>query len=251
RGWRPFAATFAAFLARAYDFVRMAAVSRANILLAGSHAGVSIGEDGPSQMALEDLAAFRAVHGSTVLYPSDPNQTAVLMREMVDRDGVVFLRTTREKTPVLYGPDEEFRIGGSRVVRGTDADQVTLVGAGITLHEALKAADALADEGIAARVIDLYSIKPVDAETLLAAGRETGALVTVEDHFPEGGLGDAVLDVFAEERDAPVIRKLAVRIMPGSGTPAEQLDAAGIDAEHIAAAARELVSARTAAGTTT
>ncbi|HEX6210759.1 MAG TPA: transketolase [Methylomirabilota bacterium] len=251
RGWRPFAATFAAFLARAYDFVRMAAVSRANILLAGSHAGVSIGEDGPSQMALEDLAAFRAVHGSTVLYPSDPNQTAVLMREMVDRDGIVFLRTTREKTPVLYGPDEEFHIGGSRVVRGTDADQVTLVGAGITLHEAVKAADTLAAEGIAARVIDLYSIKPVDAETLLAAGRETSAVVTVEDHFPEGGLGDAVLDVFAEVRDAPVIRKLAVRIMPGSGTPAEQLAAAGIDAEHIAAAARELAGARSAAGTTT
>jgi transketolase len=250
RGWRPFAATFAAFLARAYDFVRMAAVSRANIVLAGSHAGVSIGEDGPSQMALEDLAAFRAVHGSTVLYPSDPNQTAVLMREAVDRDGIVFLRTTREKTPVLYAPDEAFPIGGSRVVRRTDADQVTLVGAGITLHEAMKAADILADEGIGARVIDLYSVKPVDAENLLAAGRETGAIVTVEDHFPEGGLGDAVLDVFAEERDAPVIRKLAVRILPGSGTPAEQLAAAGIDAEHIAAAARELAGTRAAAATT-
>jgi transketolase len=251
RGWRPFAATFAAFLARAYDFVRMAAVSRANIVLAGSHAGVSIGEDGPSQMALEDLAAFRAVHGSTVLYPSDPNQTAALVRESVDRDGVVFIRTTREKTPVLYPPGEAFPIGGSRVVRGTDADQVTLVGAGITLHEALKAADALAAEGIAARVIDLYSVKPVDAETLLAAGRETGAIVTVEDHFGEGGLGDAVLGVFAELPDAPPIRKLAVRIMPGSGTPAEQLAAAGIDAEHIAAAARELSGARTTAGAAT
>jgi transketolase len=251
RGWRPFAATFAAFLARAYDFVRMAAVSRANIVLAGSHAGVSIGEDGPSQMALEDLAAFRAVHGSTVLYPSDPNQTAALVRESVDRDGVVFIRTTREKTPVLYPPGEEFAIGGSRVVRETDADQVTLVGAGITLHEALKAADALAAEGIAARVIDLYSVKPVDAETLLAAGRETRAIVTVEDHFGEGGLGDAVLGVFAELPDAPPIRKLAVRIMPGSGTPAEQLAAAGIDAEHIAAAARELSGARTTAGAAT
>ena len=250
RGWRPFAATFAAFLARAYDFVRMAAVSRANLVLAGSHAGVSIGEDGPSQMALEDLAAFRAVHGSTVLYPSDPNQTAALMGEAVDRDGIIFIRTTREKTPVLYAPDEAFPIGGSRVVRGTDADQVTLVGAGITLHEALKAAEALAEEGIAARVIDLYSLKPIDADTLLAAGRETGAIITVEDHFPEGGLGDAVLDVFAEERDAPPIRKLAVRIMPGSGTPAEQLAAAGIDSAHIAAAARELAGTRTAAATT-
>jgi transketolase len=250
RGWRPFAATFAAFLARAYDFVRMAAVSRANIVLAGSHAGVSIGEDGPSQMALEDLAAFRAVHGSTVLYPSDPNQTAVLMREAVDRDGIVFLRTTREKTPVLYAPDEAFPIGGSRVVRRTDADQVTLVGAGITLHEAVKAADALSADGINARVIDLYSVKPIDVETLRAAGRETGALVTVEDHFPEGGLGDAVLEVFAEDRDRPLVRKLAVRIMPGSATPAEQLAAAGIDAQHIAQAARELVSARAAAATT-
>jgi transketolase len=251
RGWRPFAATFAAFLARAYDFVRMAAVSRANFVLTGSHAGVSIGEDGPSQMALEDLAAFRAVHGSTVLYPSDPNQTAALMREVADREGIVFLRTTREKTPVLYAPDEEFRIGGSRVVRRTDADQVTLVGAGITLHEALKAADALAADGIAARVIDLYSVKPVDAETLLAAGRETAAIVTVEDHFAEGGLGDAVLEVFAEERDAPIVRRLAVRIMPGSGTPSEQLASAGIDADHIAAAARELIGSRSAAGTTT
>jgi transketolase len=250
RGWRPFAATFAAFLARAYDFIRMAAVSRANLAIAGSHAGVSIGEDGPSQMALEDVAAFRAVHGSTVLYPSDPNQTAALMREMADREGIVFMRTTREKTPVLYGPDEEFHIGGSRIVRRTDDDDVTLIGAGITLHEAIGAADRLAEDGVAARVIDLYSVKPVDAETLLAAGRETGAIVTVEDHFPEGGLGDAVLDVFAEARERPVIRKLAVRIMPGSGTPAEQLAAAGIDADHIAAAARELVAARTAAGAT-
>jgi transketolase len=172
------------------------------------------------------------------------------MREMADREGIVFLRTTREKTPVLYGPDEEFGIGGSRVVRRTDADQVTLVGAGITLHEAVKAADALSADGINARVIDLYSVKPIDVETLRAAGRETGALVTVEDHFPEGGLGDAVLEVFAEDRDRPLVRKLAVRIMPGSATPAEQLAAAGIDAQHIAQAARELVSARAAAATT-
>jgi transketolase len=247
RGWRPFAATFAAFLARAYDFVRMAAVSRANIVLAGSHAGVSIGEDGPSQMALEDIASLRAVHGSTVLYPSDPNQTAALMAHLVDRDGIVYLRTTREKTPVIYGPDERFEIGGSRVVRQTDADQVTLVGAGITLHEAIKAADALAEEGIGARVIDLYSVKPIDAATLLEAGRATGALVTVEDHFPEGGLGDAVLEVFADERDAPRVRRLAVEIMPGSATPAEQLAAAGIDARHIADAARELIGSRAGA----
>jgi transketolase len=248
RGWRPFAATFAAFLARAYDFVRMAAVSRANIVLAGSHAGVSIGEDGPSQMALEDLASLRAVHGSTVLYPSDPNQAAALLALAADRDGIVFMRTTREKTPVIYQPGEQFRIGGSRTVRQTDDDQVTLVGAGITLHESLKAADALAAEGINARVIDLYSVKPVDTETLRAAARETAAIVTVEDHLPEGGIGDAVLEALADAPDRPPVRKLAVRIMPGSATPAEQLAAAEIDAEHIAAAARELIGSRAGAG---
>jgi transketolase len=241
RGWRPFAATFAAFLSRAYDFVRMAAISRANIVLAGSHAGVSIGEDGPSQMSLEDLASFRAVFGSTVLYPCDPNQTAALMAEIVDREGIVFLRTTREKLPVIYPPGERFEVGGSRVVRSSAADAVTLVGAGITLHEALAAASLLAEDGIAARVVDCYSVKPIDAEALRTAAREAGAIVTVEDHWPEGGLGDAVLEVFAADASRPRIVKLAVRHMPGSATPAEQLALAGIDAAHIAAAARDLV----------
>ena len=239
RGWRPFAATFAAFLSRAYDFVRMAAISRADLVLAGSHAGVSIGEDGPSQMALEDLASMRAVFGSTVLYPSDPNQTAALMAEVVDRKGIVFLRTTREKLPVIYPPGERFEVGGSRVVRSSDADLVTLVGAGITLHEALAAASLLAEEGIAACVVDCYSVKPIDAETLRAAARDTRAIITVEDHWPEGGLGDAVLEVFAADALRPPIVKLAVRSMPGSATPAEQLALAGIDAAHIAAAARD------------
>jgi transketolase len=250
RGWKPFAATFAAFLSRAYDFVRMAAVSRANFAVAGSHAGVSIGEDGPSQMALEDLASFRAIHGSTVLYPSDPNQTAALVPQMADRAGIVFMRTTREKTPILYEPGEEFHIGGSRVVRQTDDDAVTLIGAGITLHEAVKAADQLTGEGIAARVIDLYSLKPMDAETVRAAGRDTGAIVTVEDHWPEGGIGDAVLDALAAEQPHPVVVKLAVRSMPGSGTPAELLAGAGIDATHIADAARELAGRTGARGRT-
>ena len=240
RGWKPFAATFAAFLARAYDFVRMAAISRANFAVAGSHAGVSIGEDGPSQMALEDLATFRAVHGSTVLYPSDANQTAALVAQMADREGIVFMRTTREKTPILYEPGEEFPIGGSRVVRRSDDDAVTLIGGGITLHEALKAADALAEDGISARVIDLYSLKPIDAETVKAAARETGAIVTVEDHWPEGGIGDAVLSCLAEEQPHPVVVKLAVTEMPTSGKPAELLHAAGIDADCIADAARSL-----------
>jgi transketolase len=251
RGWKPFAATFAAFFSRAYDFVRMAAISRANIALAGSHAGVSIGEDGPSQMALEDLASFRAVHGSTVLYPSDPNQTAALVAQMADRAGIVFMRTTREKTPILYEPGEDFHIGGSRVVRQTDDDVVTLIGAGITLHEALKAADQLAGEGIAARVIDLYCLKPIDAETVRAAARATGAIVTVEDHWPEGGIGDAVLDALATEQPRPPVVKLAVRSMPGSGTPAELLAAAGIDATHIADAAREVAGRAGARGRST
>jgi transketolase len=250
RGWKPFAATFAAFLSRAYDFVRMAAISRANIALAGSHAGVSIGEDGPSQMALEDLASLRAIHGSTVLYPSDANQAAALVPQMADREGIVYMRTTREKTSVIYAPGEEFHIGGSRVVRQAAADAVTIIGAGITLHEAVKAADTLADEGISARVIDLYSVKPVDAETVRAAARETGAIVTVEDHWPEGGIGDAVLDALAEEQPHPVVRKLAVRELPGSGTPAELMAGAGIDATHIADAARELARAGVTAGRT-
>ena len=245
RGWKPFASTFAAFWTRAYDFVRMAAISRADIRLCGSHAGVSIGEDGPSQMALEDLAAFRAVHGSTVLYPSDGNSTARLVAEMANREGIVFLRTTRAATPVIYTTDEEFPIGGSKVVR--DGEDITIVGAGITLHEAVKAAEALAEDGVSARVIDLYSVKPIDTETLRAAAEATCAIVTVEDHWPEGGLGEAVLSVFAEDEERPRVVTLAVRDMPGSGKPDELLAVAGIDADHIAAAVRKLVSAPAAA----
>ncbi|MGH3103524.1 MAG: transketolase [Gaiellaceae bacterium] len=247
RGWVPFVSTFAAFLTRAYDFVRMAAVSRANVRFCGSHAGVSIGEDGPSQMGLEDIAAFRAVHGSTVLYPCDANQTARLVAGMAERDGVVYLRTTRGATPVLYGADEDFAIGGSRVVRSTEDDEITIVAAGITLHEALSAADLLEEEGIAARVIDLYSVKPLDTATLREAAQVTGGrIVTVEDHWAEGGLGDAVLAALAESGELPRVTKLAVRELPTSGKPAELLAAAGIDAESIAAAARRLVGAATA-----
>ena len=249
RGWVPFASTFAAFLSRAYDFIRMAAISQANIRLCGSHAGVSIGEDGPSQMALEDLAMMRAVHGSTVLYPSDANQTAKLVAEMADRDGIVYLRTTRAATPVVYGADEEFPVGGSRVLR--EGDDLAIVAAGITLHESLKAAEQLAGEGIEARVIDLYSVKPVDAETLRAAAEATGGrILTVEDHWSEGGIGDAVLEALSDgEAPARVVR-LAVRDLPGSGKPAELLAAAGIDAEHIAEAARSLVGAAVGAART-
>jgi transketolase len=241
-GWRPFASTFAAFLSRAYDFVRMAAVSRATLALCGSHAGVSIGEDGPSQMGLEDIAAFRAIHGSTVLHPCDANQTARLVAEMAETDGISYIRTLRPATPVLYAPDEEFEIGGSRVLRSSDDDDVALIAAGITVHEALRAAEALAEEAIAARVIDLYSIKPLDTRTLAAAAEATGGrLVTVEDHWPEGGLGEAVLTAVAGMGDPPRVVSLAVAGMPRSGKPEELLSAAGIDAEHIAAAARTLV----------
>jgi len=253
RGWKPYASTFAAFLTRAYDFVRMAAVSRASIRLSGSHAGVSIGEDGPSQMGLEDLAAFRAVHGSTVLYPCDANQTARLVAAMADLRGISYIRTTRGKTPVIYGPDETFEPGGSRVVRGSDDDAVALVAAGITLHEALKAADQLAERGIKARVIDLYSLKPVDVATLREAARVTGGrFVTVEDHWPEGGVGDAVLDALSDSDDPPRVVKLAVREMPTSGKPEELLDAAGLTAPHIVRAAEQLVGRRVeaAAGST-
>jgi transketolase len=244
RNWVPFASTFAAFLTRAYDFTRMAAVSRANLRLCGSHAGVSIGEDGPSQMGLEDLGMMRAVHGSTVLYPCDANQTAKLVAAMADVEGISYVRTTRAATPVIYEADERFEIGGSRVLRSSDEDDLAIVAAGITLHEALKAADLLADDGISARVVDLYSVKPIDAETLQATAEAThGRLVTVEDHWPEGGLGEAVLSVFAESEERPRVVELAVREMPGSGTPAELLAAAGIDADRIADAARELVRA--------
>jgi transketolase len=242
RQWVPFASTFAAFLSRAYDFVRMAAVSRADIRLVGSHAGVSIGEDGPSQMALEDLASLRAITSSTVLYPSDANQTAKLVEQMADLPGISYMRTTRASTPVLYGPDEEFPVGGAKVVR--DGDDVTIVGAGITLHEALTAAERLAEDGVNARVIDLYSVKPVDQETLRAAAAETGAIVTVEDHRPEGGIGETVLHALNEVGERVPVRVLAVTDLPGSGKPAELLHWAGIDADAIVTAARELVRSR-------
>ncbi|WP_149550886.1 transketolase [Streptomyces marokkonensis] len=241
RGWTPYASTFAAFLTRAHDFIRMAAVSGSGINLVGSHAGVAIGQDGPSQMGLEDLAMMRAVHGSTVLYPCDANQTARLVAAMAGLDGIRYLRTSRGESPVVYGPDEEFPVGGSKVLRSSGRDRLTLVAAGVTVPEALAAADALDREGIAVRVIDLYSVKPVDRETLRTAAEETGCLITVEDHHPEGGLGDAVAEAFGDGRPVPRLVRLAVRNMPGSASPREQLRASGIDAESIAVAGRLLV----------
>jgi transketolase len=236
RGWKPFASSFGAFLSRAYDFVRMAAISDADLKLCGSHVGVSIGPDGPSQMALEDIASLRAVFGSVVLYPSDANQAVQLLDAMREHRGVSYLRTTREATPVLYAADESFEIGGSHTIRSSDDDAVTLIGAGITLRECLTAADELAGKGIAARVIDLYSVKPVDAAAVLKAAAETGALVTVEDHWPEGGIGETVAGVVAEAGASTPLTRLAVTGRPGSGPPEALLSAAGIDAAHIVAA---------------
>ncbi|MEO6957466.1 MAG: transketolase [Antricoccus sp.] len=243
RGYIPFASTFAVFFSRAYDFIRMAGISQVNIRLVGSHAGVEIGQDGPSQMALEDIAAMRAVHGSVVLYPADATCTAALVALMADTDGIVYLRTTRGAYPVLYAPEETFVVGGSKTHRAAADDQVALIGAGVTLHECLTAADELAKSGITARVIDAYSIKPIDRDALVAACQVTGSrLVVVEDHYPEGGLGSAVLEALA---NAPVpamhMAHLAVADLPGSGTPAELLNEAGISARHIADAARRIV----------
>jgi transketolase len=242
RGYVPFASTFAAFFTRAYDFIRMSAISEANIRLCGSHAGVEIGADGPSQMALEDLAMMRAVHGSTVLYPSDATAAASLTQQMAERDGIVYMRTTRGSYPVLYGPDEAFPIGGAKVVRSSADDQVTLIGAGVTLHNCLAAADELDRDGIRARVVDLYSVKPIDTETLVEAAEATdGRLVVVEDHYPAGGLGGAVLEAL-NDADHPVhIAHLAVRGLPTSGTPAELMEAAGISAGQVVQAARDLL----------
>jgi transketolase len=244
RGYRPFASTFAAFFSRAYDFIRMAGISQANIRLVGSHAGVEIGQDGPSQMALEDLASMRAIHSSTVLYPCDQNQTAKLTLVMADTPGIVYMRTTRGAYPTLYGAGEAFKVGGSKVLRQSPKDKVTLIGAGVTVHNCLAAADALAAKKISARVIDLYSVKPIDARTLREAAKVTkGRLVVVEDHYPEGGLGAAVLEALAA--DPPVrLAHLAVKDLPTSGKPEELMNAAGISSKHIVAAAAKLVAAR-------
>ena len=243
RGAIPFPSTFAAFLTRASDFVRMAGIGGMNIKLAGSHAGISIGEDGPSQMALEDLAMMRAVPGCAVLYPCDAVSAARLVEAAAGHDGMVYIRTSRPKTPVIYGRDDEFPIGGSKAVRESPDDAATVVAAGVTLFEALRAHDALAAEGIALRVIDAYSVQPVDRRALVDAARRTGdRLITVEDHYAAGGLGDAVSEAVAP--DGIVVERLAVRGVPRSGRPDELLERFGISASCIAAAVRRQVGNR-------
>jgi transketolase len=232
RGKIAFASTFACFLARAYDHIRMAGISKSNIKLCGSHAGVSIGEDGPSQMALEDLAMMRAIHGCTVLYPCDAVSAERCVELAANTKGMFFIRTSRPKTPVIYGNDETFKIGGSKILRSSVQDKATVVGCGVTVFEALKAHDQLKAQGVNVRVIDAYSIKPIDRQTLLASAKDTNnTIITVEDHYPEGGLGDAVAAALAPE--GVKVHKLAVTDLPRSGTPDELMDKYGISARRI------------------
>ncbi|MEQ1573506.1 MAG: transketolase [Vicinamibacterales bacterium] len=237
RGAIPFPSTFAAFLTRAYDFIRMAAVSNLDIKMAGSHVGVSIGEDGPSQMALEDLAMMRAQPNMTVLYPCDAVSTERLLERAAYHRGPVYMRTSRPKTPVIYGANEAFEIGGSKVLRQSAGDVATVIGGGVTVFEALKAHDELKKSGISIRVIDLYSVQPIDGATLSRCARETkGRLITVEDHYAAGGLGDAVAAAVA--REGFTVQRLAVLEIPRSGGPDELLDRYGISARHIVNAVR-------------
>ena len=240
RGKIPFVSTFAAFLSRAYDQIRMSAISQANIKYAGSHCGVSIGEDGPSQMGLEDIAMFRAIPESVVLYPSDAVAAERLVAEAAAHEGIVYIRTSRPKTSILYSADESFPIGGCKVVKQSSEDKVTVVTAGVTLHETLKAHEILSAEGIAIRIIDLYCVKPIDTETLLAAAADTNnTLITVEDHYPEGGLGDAVLDAVAT--NGVYVHKLAVTGIPRSGKPDELLELHGISANAIVQKVKDIL----------
>jgi len=234
RGSIPFPSTFAAFLTRAYDFIRMACISNVNIKMAGSHAGVSIGEDGPSQMALEDLAMMRAQPNMTVLYPCDAMSTERLLELMAYHPGPAYMRTSRPKTPVIYGPDEKFAIGGLKILRESTKDAATVIGGGITVFEALKAYDQLQKIGISVRVIDLYSLQPIDSRSLLRCARETKRIITVEDHYATGGIGDAVAGCVAGS--GFVVERLCVREIPRSGTPEQLVDRYGISSRHIVAA---------------
>ena len=237
-GKQPFVSTFAAFLTRAFDQIRMSRHSNPNLKFVGSHAGVSIGNDGPSQMGLEDIAMFRTIPDSVVLYPCDAVATERLVEAMAEHEGIAYLRTTRGETPVIYSNEDLFPIGGCKVLRQSDKDRAVVVAAGITVHEALKAWDYLMDDGISIRVVDLYSIKPIDGETLRVAADDTGCVLTVEDHYAEGGLGDAVRSAIAES--GVKVRSLAVHHCPRSGAAQELLDDQGISARAIVEAVKTL-----------
>jgi transketolase len=246
RGWAPFASIF---FSRVYDFAGLAAISQANIRVAGSYADLAIGEAGASRVAVEDFAALRAVPGSAILHPSDANQVPPLVAHMADRPGISYMRTLRSKTVVRTDPDEDIRIGGSRLVRGSDHDDVTVIACGVTVDEAEEAARQLERDGVRVRVIDCYSIKPIDADALRSAARQTAVIVTVEDHSSEGGLGEAVLSALADQPHRPPILRLAARDifdLRGSGQPAELLHAAGIDAAGIVRAVRTHLTPTTA-----
>jgi len=235
----PFCSTFACFLARAYDFIRMAGIGQVDLKLCGSHAGVSIGEDGPSQMGLEDIAMMRPIAGSTVLYPSDGVSAERMVELAAQTPGIVYIRTSRPKSPVLYNGNETFKVGGSKVLKASAEDHATIVAAGITLHEALKAYEQLRQDGIAVRVIDLYSVKPLDLETLRKAAQETRVIITVEDHYADGGIGEAVMSALAGE--ACKFKKLAIKEIPRSGKADELIDMFGISARHIVQAVKETI----------
>ncbi|XP_053329892.1 transketolase-like protein 1 [Spea bombifrons] len=237
-----FASTFAAFLSRAYDHIRMGAISQSNVNLCGSHCGVSIGEDGPSQMALEDIAMFRAIPTCTVFYPSDGVSTEHAVLLAANTPGICFIRTSRPDTAIIYSPEEKFEIGQAKIVRQSDSDRVTVIGAGVTLHEALAAADELAKQGINIRVVDPFTIKPLDAATIISSGRATGGhIITVEDHYREGGIGEAVCAAVAGEPGF-IVQNLAVRGVPRSGKPTELLDMFGISAKSIVEAVKSTFS---------
>lgn len=239
RGKIPFVSTFAAFFSRAFDQIRMSRYSDANIKFVGSHAGVSIGEDGASQMGLEDIAMFRTLLGSVVLYPSDAISTERLAEEAAGHDGIVYIRTTRKETPILYTNNEKFKIGGSKVLKTSNQDQVTVIGAGVTLYEALAAYEVLRKDNIFIRVIDLYSIKPLDMNTLIKASKETEAIITVEDHFEAGGIGEAVLSALSDQKIK--VYSLAVRKIPKSGKPQELLEYEDISSKAIIRKVREII----------
>lgn len=242
-GYKPFVSTFSAFLTRSFDQLRMASLSEANLVVCGSHGGVTVGEDGPSGMGLEDMSMFRAIYGSNIFYPADAYAMTKCVVEAYELSHITYIRSTRTATPVIYDNHEQFRIGGSKTLKSSNNDQIALVAAGVTLHEALKAYEELYNEGIFVRVIDCYSVKPIDESTLIKASQECHkGLITIEDHYPQGGLGDAVLEVFTgSNKPLPRVTKMAVTRRPHSGTPIDNLDYQGLTSKHIVLKIKSLI----------